>query len=196
VLNATNCTDLKCLRSVPEEVIFTANNNLINFTKSDAGGGLFGMGVGFGPVPDGSDVPDMPLALYQQGKYHKEFGPMIVGTMAKEVGCSSNSCVFLGKAEDLQGEILSDDVDMPARFPTIVREVIPGASHETIAKIQGLYGNFSQPEELAWDWVTDMLFACNAYNLGQAYPKRASRYIMSLPPAVHGLDGECEITAP
>lgn len=46
---------------------------------------MFGPAVGFGPIPDGHDIPDMPLVSFQQGRYHKELKSLIVGTMANEV---------------------------------------------------------------------------------------------------------------
>lgn len=83
----------------------------------------------------------------------------------------------------------SSDEGMPGAFPGLVRQLIPGANDSTIAALQSLYEPLSQPERLAWDWSTDVIFQCNAYNLANAYSDRAKRYIMSVPPATHGLDG-------
>lgn len=92
-----------------------------------------------------------------------------------------------------QGMGLVDDSDMPAGFPTLVRQSIPVASNATVSSLEALYTPLSVPAELAWDWLTDIIFACNAYNLAAAYPDTTMRYIMSLPPATHGLDGYCEL---
>ena len=77
---------------------------------------------------------------------------------------------------------------MPGNFPFLVRQLLPGASNATVANIQALYQNLSQPEELAWDWTTDAFYQCNAYNLAEAYQDRARQYLMTVPPATHTLD--------
>lgn len=55
---------------------------------------------------------------------------------------------------------------MPARFPEFVRANIPNVSNESIAKLQSLYTFSPQlPEQLAWDYVTDIVFGCSASNI-------------------------------
>lgn len=61
------------------------NDKLINGASSDAGGGVFGPAPGFGPVPDGTFIPDIPVKLFQQGRYHKELRSLVVGNAANEV---------------------------------------------------------------------------------------------------------------
>jgi hypothetical protein len=87
----------------------------------------------------------------------------------------------------------SRDTNMPDAFPGLVRQTMPGASDETIARIQENY-DFSakSPAKLAWDWVTDSIFHCNAYNIARAYASVSKRYIMSTPPATHGMDVNCK----
>jgi hypothetical protein len=70
---------------VPESTIVRVNEKLINSIPSDAGGGVFGPAPGFGPVPDGSFIPDTPVALFQQGKFHKELRSLVIGNVANEV---------------------------------------------------------------------------------------------------------------
>ena len=81
------------------------NHLFINVLPSDSGGGVFGPAPGFGPVPDGTFIPDAPLALFQQGKFHKELRSLVVGNVANEVSgwnpshvqCQpSNRCVGPG----------------------------------------------------------------------------------------------------
>lgn len=97
---------------------------------------------------------------------------------------------------DTQGMGLSDDKNMPAAFPRLAREILTTASNETIDALESMYTNLSEPAELAWDWTTDVIFACNAYNLAGAYSDRAKRYIMTLPPATHGEDLMCKAARP
>ena len=85
---------------------------------------------------------------------------------------------------------------MPANFPNIVRPVFPGASNETIARIQAAFAvkEGEPPERLAWDWMTAVGFGCNAWALAGAYREieAGRRYVVTAPPAVHGLDIYCE----
>jgi len=71
VLEATNCTSLACLRSVPESALLRVNDLLINQMPSETGGGTLGPVMGFGPAPDGKLIPDIPSALISQGRMHK-----------------------------------------------------------------------------------------------------------------------------
>ncbi|KAK0625939.1 carboxyl ester lipase [Immersiella caudata] len=171
ILNEANCTTTRCLRSVPESTIVHVNEKLINGVPSDAGGGVFGPTPGFGPVPDGSFIPDTPFALFQQGKFHKELRSLVVGNVANE------------------GLGLTSDQGFPERFPIVVRQIFSAISNETIAEIQANYDFAGNPSKLAWDWTTDVIFACNAANIAAAYNRKARRYIFSVPPAVHGQDG-------
>ena len=72
------------MRKVPESTIIRANDILVN-THGSGGGGVFGPSLGFGPVPGDEATPDMPEAMYRQGKYHKELKRLLIGTMANEV---------------------------------------------------------------------------------------------------------------
>jgi carboxylesterase type B len=174
VLDTANCTSLDCLRSLPEEDLKRVNDQLIN-SESTGGGGNLGPVIGFGPSPDGTDIPDLPLALLREGRYHKELKGMILGSMSNE------------------GMGISSDTDMPEAFPALVRRIMPGASNETIASIQAQYKPL-EPAQLAWDWTTDAIFACNDYNLANEFSQVSKRYIMSIPPAIHGQDVYCEST--
>lgn len=82
---------------------------------------------------------------------------------------------------------------MPAGFGSLVRRILPSASNATIATIQSLY-NYSPelPEKLAWDWTGDAVFFCHALDLIKKHEISAKKYIMSIPPAVHGQDLSCE----
>lgn len=175
VLSAANCISTDCLRSLPEEDMLTVNDILLNQMPTTSGGGVLGPVIGLGPAPDGNTIPDHPLALFQEGRYHSELDALMLGSMA------------------LEGKGLSHDDDQPAYFPTMMRQIMPTASNATVSAMQSLYDYpRDQPEQLAWDWTTDAVFACNAYNLANAMPDKSSRYIMSAPPATHGADLWCK----
>ena len=174
VLETANCTTLACLRSVPESTLLLVNDRLINQMLSETGGGTLGPVMGFGPAPDGKLIPDIPSALIRQGCMHKELKRLVVGTMA------------------LEGKETSHDVGMPGYFRTMVRQMMPTAGNATIQAILDQYYHPGFEKELAWDWTTDGVFACNAYNLANGLPDKTMRYIMSTPPAVHGQDLSCK----
>ncbi|KAK4119128.1 putative lipase 2 [Parathielavia appendiculata] len=170
ILDAADCTSLDCLRSLPEQELLRLNHLFINVLPSESGPGLFGPVPGFGPVPDGSFIPDTPQALFQRGDFHKELKSLVLGNVANE------------------GMGLSFDVGMPENFPFLVRQIFTTASKKTITDMQSMYDFAGNPARLAWDWTTDVIFACNAANIANAYQDRARRYIFSAPPAVHGQD--------
>jgi hypothetical protein len=89
----------------------------------------------------------------------------------------------------------SSGAGMPENFPFLVRQIFRTASNETVAYAQSKYDFADDPAKLAWDWTTDVIFACNAANMASAYQDRARRYIFSAPPAVHGQDLACELTS-
>src|SRR5688572_30643859 len=79
----------------------------------------------------------------------------------------------------------------PEFFPYYARQLMPGANNATITKIQAQYDYSDEPARLAWDSTTDVMFAINANNIANAFKNRTRRYIMSTPPATHGLDVNC-----
>lgn len=176
VLETANCSSLDCLRHLSVEELKRVNHIVINDMPAMGGGGNFGPGIGFGLAPDGKDFPDIPLQLLQDGKVNKGLKRVAAGSMANE------------------GMTTSSDSDMPANFANIVRRILPLASNETVAKIQMQY-HPRAPEQLAWDWVTDAVFACQSYNLANAIPERTKFFINSFPPAVHGQDVLCEFSS-
>lgn len=172
VLKAANCTSIQCLRDLSETDLKAVNHFLINNTASSSGGGGFGPGMGFGLSPDGKEFADIPLQLLREGKVNHGLKRLIVGSMANE------------------GLYTSGDDNMPAAFPALVRRMLPGASDKTIASIQAQY-HPKVPAQLAWDWSTDVVFACQTYNLANALPDRTHFFINSIPPAAHGQDLSC-----
>ena len=87
---------------------------------------------------------------------------------------------------------MSHDTGLPEYFPAMVRQILSTASNETIADIESHYDFAGNPAKLAWDWTTDVIFACNAANIAAAYKGSARRYVFSVPPAIHGQDAYCK----
>ncbi|KAK3298884.1 Alpha/Beta hydrolase protein [Chaetomium fimeti] len=171
VLDAANCTSLACLRSAPEAAMLQVNDALINHMPSTGGGGTLGPVLGFGPAPDGHRIPDIPVALLQQGRtHHKSLSRLVLGNMADE------------------GETTSSDEGMPGAFAEVARRQLTTADDDAIQALLDLYYTPGFERELAWDWTTDSVFACNNYALAAALPQKALRYVMTTPPAVHGQD--------
>lgn len=154
--------------------MIAVNNELINNMPSESGGGQIGALHGFGPAPDGKIVPDLPLVLLKRGQFYKGLKGLILGSMA------------------LEGKGTSHDTDLPEYFPILVRQQMPSASNVTIQTLQDEYYDANDLPKMAWDWTTDVVFACNANNLANALPNLAKRYIMSTPPAIHGQDLVCK----
>lgn len=85
---------------------------------------------------------------------------------------------------------------MPQAFPELVRRILPTASNSTIASIEAHFPYPADlPAKLAWDWTTAMVFECNVYNVAKAFEDKTRRYIMSIPPAIHGQDVPCKSLA-
>lgn len=71
--SAANCTNVECLRQAPTEVLKKANQNVI-FN-----------GAFFGPVVDGDYVPDIPMKLLVEGKFHQNLKSIISTNTGFEV---------------------------------------------------------------------------------------------------------------
>ncbi|KAF3481766.1 uncharacterized protein GIQ15_04525 [Arthroderma uncinatum] len=171
VLKAAGCPDLACLRTASSDVLKAANHHLIVEVPTGTGGASFGPGIGFSPAVDGNIVPEEPMILLEQGRFHKEVQRVLAANTAFE------------------GNGLSTDSNMPEAFPGYVRINFPTASNETIQRIQNLFPfPPDKPERLAWDWLTSIVYACHSTTITKAYGSKAYRYVMRIPPATHALD--------
>jgi carboxylesterase type B len=142
---------------------------------TDGSSGALGPATGFTPIVDGRYIQDHLPLLLASGKYNRRVKRVIASNMENE------------------GMYMSPSDGMPETFPPLVRETAPGASDETIARIQSMYDYPpGLPEKLAWDWATDISFACNAYSIAKAYSNKAQRNVMTIPPATHGQDINCK----
>lgn len=91
VLNATNCTDIACLRSIQEDSLAEANLYLLNEVPTLSGGGNQGPGIGFGPVVDGFLLPDLTVAAPNLTRAARALKGLITGNMQSEVRSHSTS---------------------------------------------------------------------------------------------------------
>lgn len=175
VLDSANCTSLDCLRSIPEADLIAVNDKLINHMESTGGGGVLGPVLGFGPAPDGRTVLDIPLREFQRGAINtRGLKRLMVSNMANE------------------GLGTSREDGFPEYFAVLARRILPGASDETVAALQERYWHPEEPGRLGRDWTTDVIWACNAYNIANALAGRTKRYVMSAAPAYHGQDMLCK----
>jgi hypothetical protein len=175
VLEAVNCTSIECLVDTPPDVLAKANHHLISEVPGGTGGGSFGPGIGFSPVVDGDLVPDEPMVLFEEGSYHTEVTQVLTSNM------------------EYEGHGLIADANMPQGFPDLVRINFPTASNKTVQRIQSLFPYPPElPEKLAWDWFTSITHACHSHSIAKAYGDKARRYVMTIPPATHGMDLLCK----
>ncbi|KAE8151363.1 carboxyl ester lipase [Aspergillus avenaceus] len=171
VLQAANCSSLECLRSSPPSLLFDVNKQLLINTYGGGGGGTFGPGVGFGPLPDGEYIPDAMTVLFNQGRYNKDIKAVVSGNMAAE------------------GFATTPDIYTPEELNALIRKVLPGGSNATVQRIRDLYPySDSQVQKIAQDWTTDSVWACNSQAIANAYANKTQRYVFSVPPASHGMD--------
>ena len=179
-LDATNCTDVACLRELPEEAMVEASK----YMALTAPQGEWGApGVGFTPVIDGDLVLDLPdRVLAENPQRSGRISRVIVGGMQNE---------GLGYANRTWPEFIS----LFARTP----------SNATIETIRKLYDTPTPVDPLLQtpfgDFYDEAIFSCHSYSTAKYWPSNPSdgscstcsqtetyRYEMSIPPATHGQD--------
>lgn len=90
-LNATNCTDVGCLRNLSTDIIAAANRDLLFDVPPS---GWLGPLIGYGPIVDGDLVPDVPDRLLAHGRYHESVEKVMTANMARD-GQYSTACESL-----------------------------------------------------------------------------------------------------
>lgn len=137
----------------------------------------------FGPVVDGSFVPDMPGKLVSQGRFATSLNAVLMGTNFNE-GVLFDS-PFLENDEDYRNN---------------ERQFFPNASESVIEYIatslypndlSGKYNYTTQPLRAAIT-TAEGCFLCNTRYLPQALPnivsKNIFKYLFAVPPAIHADD--------
>ncbi|KAI1630366.1 Alpha/Beta hydrolase protein [Exophiala viscosa] len=137
----------------------------------------------FGPVVDGTFVPDMPGKLVSQGRFAKSLNAIMMGTNFNE-GVLFNSPFLTSDAE----------------YRYNIRQFFPKASEAIINYIatslypndlSGKYNYTTQTLRSA-ETTAEGCFLCNTRYLPQALPALASKnvfkYLFAVPPAIHADD--------
>jgi carboxylesterase type B len=175
VLATVNCSSLACLRAVQPDDLAKANNYHVSEVPTGSGGGSYGPSIGFSPFPDGVYIPDEPMVLLQQGRFHHSVKEVIAANMEDD------------------GANMVMDSNMPEAFGVLVQAVFPTANNHTVDRIKSLFPwPPDLPQKLAWDWFTSVAFACHSQAIAGAYNEKARRYVMTIPPATHAEDLFCK----
>ncbi|KAF4460339.1 Carboxylesterase type B [Fusarium albosuccineum] len=116
LLSATNCTNLECLRSLPSDQLQAANVAIPFPGQNDTA--LFG----YGPVIDGSFLPDRPSSLLEQGRFARD-KPMLIG--------SSNT----------EGTIFAPQANNTGDVNRFLKAQLPGLSSAALGELNRLYSD-------------------------------------------------------
>lgn len=171
VLKLTNTTTLAQLRALPSSLLQKTNELVV----AQSSYGFFS----FGPVVDGSYVPDLPGRLFLEGRYHKNIQLML--------GHNQNEA-FIFTSPFIQ--------NTTAAFDALVAQQFPEANASTQNYIEqnlyppsfsastGYVTEFGRQAEL----YTDSQFVCNNLFMAQAVPKASYWYDFNVVPGIHGQD--------
>ncbi|OAX77664.1 hypothetical protein ACJ72_08035 [Emergomyces africanus] len=178
IVEDAHCTSggLRCIMTKTEDELMALNADKVKNGDNISGGGSFGPWMGFVPVNDGFFFPKPLPLLLAEGRVHPELQAVLTSNTMNE------------------GEGLAEDEHMPEYFSSLVRRPIPYATNNTVKMLHDRLPPYQQPKELAWNWITASWAACNSMLIARAYAKigggrgKASRFIFSVPPGLHGSD--------
>ncbi|KAI4601051.1 hypothetical protein KJ359_012238 [Pestalotiopsis sp. 9143b] len=151
LLDATNCSDVACLRSLSSDEIQAAN--VVTSFPGQEQVPLFG----YGPVVDGGLVPNTTLNLLAEGRFFKN-RPMIIGTS------DSEGTLFAPQANT------TDDINsfMKTQLPNLTTstlEELESLYADTPATFPGVAADVSPLFYRAADIYGDASFACPAVTI-------------------------------
>lgn len=137
----------------------------------------------FGPVVDGTFVPDLPSTLIAQGRFSNSIKGLMMGTNFNE-GVLFDS-PFLQNDSDYRGNVR-------LFFPNATEEIVDYIADELYPDdLSGKYNYTTQPLRAALT-TAEGCFLCNTRYLAQALPniksKRIYKYLFAVPPAIHADD--------
>ncbi|EPS43555.1 hypothetical protein H072_2396 [Dactylellina haptotyla CBS 200.50] len=163
-LDAANCSDIKCLRSLPSSAIAKANEQLIFDIPNRQG--FIGPSIGFGPIIDGDLVTALPEQLLEKGKYHRSVQKVLTANMVADgLGAtSSNATTWV----DFLPIWMSNPTARTIEIANATWPNTTGLALQTFAQ--------------------DAIYACHAWRTAKVWGSNAYRYSMSIPPATHGQD--------
>jgi len=131
---------LACLRSKPaDSLVVKSGNRLLN------------MGVTYAPHVDGYVLPDFPIKLMQQGKYHRV--PFMVGNMKEEIRLYTMMFAGIGLVQ-------------PATINWLLRKLADGYADDILKMYS--YKDYRRPIDLFLNVANDMVFAGPAWQMGEA----------------------------
>ncbi|KAH8800638.1 Alpha/Beta hydrolase protein [Xylogone sp. PMI_703] len=169
-LKVANASSLRELRKLPQETLMNASAEVI----ANASYGTFA----FGPVVDGSFVPDLPGKLLLQGNFDHNLKVM--------VGHNAN-----------EGLIFTDpNANNTTGYNRVLKNVLSTSTQQVLDYIsQVLYpenynGSYSYTNafnrlDLT---ISELFFTCNTNYISRAFANTTYAYLFSLPPALHGQD--------
>ncbi|KAI5846928.1 Alpha/Beta hydrolase protein [Tricharina praecox] len=170
----TGCANATCIRSLPSMVVQAANALTIGQWMS----GALGSTSGLYPVVDGDYIPDFPVKLLAEDKFHKEIKSIISSSSRHEGGLYVPTNIT------------------NAQFPTFIgMQYSPNAT--IIGMIAEAYpsdGSITGAYRRAVEAVGDLIFNCNGYWLARAFSAEeeaghsSRRYMFNIGPAIHGSD--------
>lgn len=170
-LGILNVNTIDEARALPSDKLIAANSYQVAMTP------IYGTFT-YGPVVDGTFVPEMPGKLLLQGDYDHNIKVM-VGHNANE-GLLFTSPASLN--DSAYHTIIEDDFpDMPSNVAKYLTDVLYPPQYN------GSYGYKNSVERLALS-VSDVVFQCNNDYFNQAFNGESYSYLFSIPPAFHGQD--------
>ncbi|KAF2278473.1 carboxylesterase family protein-like protein [Westerdykella ornata] len=171
LLNLTNSTSLSDLRALSSADIIKAS--FLQVYSAPWGS------YGYGPVVDGSFVPQQPGQLLAQGRFDQSLRIM-VGHNADEGAYFTPP--YINSTADVANSLRSAFPYIPPPSLTHITDVL---YPEPAAVPNGLYTTHYERSRLL---VSDAIFTCNTFYLSRAPFNATYSYLFSVPPALHGQD--------
>jgi len=132
---------LDCLRSKPADALVVKSGNR-----------LLNLGVTYAPHIDGYVLPDFPIKLIKQGKYHRV--PFMVGNTKEELRLYTMMFSGIGLIQ-------------PHTINWLMRKLVAGNYVEEILAMYN-YKDYRRPIDLFLNVATDMVFSGPAWQMAEA----------------------------
>lgn len=170
-LDVLNVSTIDEARKLPSSKLIAANAYQVA-TKSQWGSFIYG------PVVDGTFVPELPGKLLKEGNFDHNLNIM-VGHNADE------GLVFTSPdSRDENGLTMQ----LKQQFPYMKKNVSDYVANTLYPpKYDGSYG-YTTPLARAALVISDLVFVCNTDYFNRAYENQTYAYEFSVPPAIHGQD--------
>ena len=132
----------------------------------------------YGPVVDGSFVPQLPGLLFLEGKYAKD-----VQVMVSQV--ADEGALFTDPATTNETYFIAS---IRAKFPTASNATIQYITQTLYPPIYDGSQPYSNVLERAVLLDGEVFITCNEFFLDTAYQNRTYSSLFSVPPGIHGTD--------